>query len=85
MQQLAEGLVERDFDVGVLDAPRRLLVALREAQEHIVGGGKLSGERRLRPGHEGIGKPAALHLRKEAVGREPSVLRFVQAVEHHAL
>src|SRR5262249_62429436 len=58
MQQLAERLVEGDFDLGLGNVPGRLLVALRDSQEQLAGRGEPSGEGRVSERTEWVPEPA---------------------------
>ena len=67
------------------DVPRRLLVALGDAQEELAGSGEASRERQVDERAEGMPEPAARELRPVPPGRERHMLSLVKAIEHQVL
>jgi hypothetical protein len=83
MDKLAEGLVERQLDLGFPDVPLRFLVAPGQAQKEIAGGSDAPRHGQVGPGAEGVAEPAVGQLGPKAQRRKRAVLCLVEAVKHH--
>ncbi len=82
MDQAAERLFLRHFDLDLGQIPLRLFIALGDPQEQIARGGEAARKRPVRERTERMPEPAARPFRHEAQRRERHVLRLVKTVEH---
>src|SRR5688572_32731737 len=82
MHQIAKGFCQDDLRLGLGKAPRRLLVALGDAQEDVARGGEAPGERQVDERAERMSEPAAPELGPEAPAGQGLVKRLMNAIDN---